>query len=115
MTSARIDAHHHLWNYSRQEYSWITESMPALQRDFTAQDLRNVLAGSGLNGAVAVQARQTLDETRWLLQLTATHPFLFGVLGWGPLIEGSRRGGPDEFPGNSKIWALSPRFPSCPT
>src|SRR5258707_559465 len=106
MTSARIDAHHHLWNYSRQEYSWITESMPALQRDFTAQDLRNVLAGSGLNGAVAVQARQTLGETRGLLELTAAPPFMYGVVGWVPLIEGSVRGSLDEFAGNSKLVAV---------
>ena len=31
---------------------------------------------------MAVQARQTLEETRWLLELAAAAPFVLGVVGW---------------------------------
>jgi L-fuconolactonase len=31
---------------------------------------------------VAVQARQTLEETAWLLELAAEHAFIKGVVGW---------------------------------
>ncbi len=59
----RIDAHHHLWRYSPQEYGWIDESMSLLQRDFLPKDLTAAMASAGVDGAVAVQARQTMEET----------------------------------------------------
>jgi L-fuconolactonase len=31
---------------------------------------------------VAVQARQSLEETRWLLELAAANPWIVGVVGW---------------------------------
>lgn len=36
----------------------------------------------GVTGSVAVQARQTLAETDWLLSLAESHPFIRGVVGW---------------------------------
>ena len=65
----RIDAHHHLWNYSAEEYEWIDESMRVLQRDFLPRDLEVVAREAGIDGSVAVQARQSLEETEWLLSL----------------------------------------------
>ncbi len=38
--------------------------------------------GAAIDACVAVQARQTLDETRWLLELADAHPFVAGVIGW---------------------------------
>ena len=80
-----IDAHHHLWHYSATEYGWIDNSMAALQRDFLPADLVVELARAGVNGAVTVQARQTLEETRWLLELTRSCQAIRGVVGWAPL------------------------------
>jgi len=56
--------------------------MAALRRDFLPDDLRRDMAGARVDACVTVQARQTLDETRWLLQLADTHPFVAGVIGW---------------------------------
>lgn len=81
----KIDAHHHLWRYSAQEYGWLDESMKTLQRDFLAQDLMQELAAAGVDGTVAVQARQTLEETRWLLKLADECPAIRGVVGWAPI------------------------------
>ena len=36
----------------------------------------------GVDRTIAVQARQTLEETRWLLDLATAHPFIAGVIGW---------------------------------
>src|SRR5438105_12063954 len=77
-----IDAHQHFWMYDRREYGWIDDSMAALRRDFLPADLKPELQRSGFQGCVAVQARQTLDETRWLLELAEANPFLLGVVGW---------------------------------
>ena len=85
----RIDAHHHLWKYTTAEYGWITPEMPAIRRDFLPADLESVMHFIGIDGTVAVQARQTLEETAWLLDLAAKHPIIRGVVGWAPLADGA--------------------------
>ena len=80
--SARIDAHQHFWRYDPIEYGWIDDAMPALRRDFLPGDLAREMSRAGLDACVAVQARQTIDETRWLLGLADAHPFIAGVVGW---------------------------------
>jgi len=82
---ARIDAHHHLWRYAKEEYDWITEDMGVLARDFLPEDLRREILASGIQGSIAVQARQTLEETSWLLRLADDFDFIRGVVGWAPL------------------------------
>lgn len=78
----RIDAHQHFWLYNSAEYGWIDESMAAIRRDFLPEDLAGELSANEFNGSVAVQARQTLEETRWLLELAAASPRILGVIGW---------------------------------
>jgi len=80
--AARIDAHQHFWRYDAGQYGWIDESMAALRRDFLPGDLAPELRRAGVDACVAVQARQTLEETRWLLALADAHPFIAGVVGW---------------------------------
>jgi L-fuconolactonase len=78
----RIDAHQHFWQYDPDEYGWINDEMAALRRDFLPADLKPLLDAAGFDGCVAVQARQTLEETRWLLDLAARNDFIRGVVGW---------------------------------
>jgi L-fuconolactonase len=78
----RIDSHQHFWRYTAAEYRWIDDSMPALRRDFLPADLRREMRRAAVDACVAVQARQTLEETRWLLELADGHPFVAGVIGW---------------------------------
>jgi L-fuconolactonase len=81
----RIDAHHHLWRYSKNEYPWIDGKMAALARDFLPADLEEVTAACGIQGTVAVQARQSLEETKWLLDLAEQTHLIRGVVGWAPI------------------------------
>jgi L-fuconolactonase len=78
----RIDSHQHFWRYSAAEYPWIDDSMSALRRDFLPADLRPEMDRAGVEACIAVQARQSLEETRWLLELADAHPFIAGVVGW---------------------------------
>jgi L-fuconolactonase len=80
--AARVDAHQHFWRYDPVEYGWIDESMAALRRDFLPDDLAPEMAHAGVDACVAVQARQTLDETRWLLALAEAYACIAGVVGW---------------------------------
>lgn len=63
----------------------MTPEMGAIKRDFLPPELSAQMAESGIGSAIVVQARHSLDETRWLLDLADEHPFLAGVVGWAPL------------------------------
>ena len=78
----KIDAHQHFWRYTVEEYGWIGPEMAILQRDHLPDDLAVLTAPLGIGGTVAVQARQTLEETQWLLDLAMEHPLVKGVVGW---------------------------------
>ncbi len=78
-----IDSHHHFWTYDPVTYDWIDDSMATLRRDFLPDDLRATLGEAGVGRAVSVQARQSLEETRWLCELAQASPDLIaGVVGW---------------------------------
>lgn len=78
----KIDAHQHFWQYSAKEYCWIDNKMKKLKRDFLPDDLYPIVNDLGIDGTVAVQARQTPEETRWLLELSDQYDFIKGVVGW---------------------------------
>ncbi len=82
-----IDAHHHLWKLSRADYGWIGDgrnpAVAPIERDFLVADFRGVAAANGIIGSIAVQAAQTVAETRWLLeQARASAGLIKGVVGW---------------------------------
>lgn len=102
----RIDAHQHFWRYSRDEYEWIDDSMGALRRDFLPGDLQPELERTGFHGSVVVQTRQTLEETRWLLELAANSPRILGVVGWVDLRSPDIRSHLKELSANRKLVGL---------
>jgi L-fuconolactonase len=85
--SDRFDSHNHFWRYRADEYGWIGKGMDIIRRDFLPSDLLVNLRTAGIDGTIAVQARQTMEETEWLLQLSHAHDFIRGVVGWVPLTE----------------------------
>lgn|ERR1700739_234030 len=87
----RIDAHQHFWKYSPAEYGWITDTMAELKRDFLPEDLKPLLGENGFEGSIAVQARQSVDETLWLLELAEQSEFIKGVVGWLDLRDSGRQ------------------------
>lgn len=80
--AVRVDAHMHFWRYSAIDYGWIDDSMALLRRDFLPEDAAREMRVAGIDACVAVQVRQTLEETRWLLKLAGEYPFIAGVVGW---------------------------------
>lgn len=81
----QIDSHHHFWNYDPVEYGWIGPDMSVLQQDFLPTALASEIELAGIDGVISVQARQTVEETAWLLGMAAEHEFIRGVVGWVPL------------------------------
>lgn len=86
--SVRIDAHQHFWNYDAQQYPWIQPKWP-IRRSFLPPDLKPLLDAQMIDACVAVQARQTFEETIWLLDLAKKYPFIAGVVGWINLLADS--------------------------
>jgi L-fuconolactonase len=78
----KIDSHQHFWKYNPLEYGWIDQTMELLQRDFMPSDLETNLTKNNISGTIAVQARQTLGETAWLLELASKNSSIKGVIGW---------------------------------
>ena len=81
----KIDSHQHFWRYDPTEYGWISEQHTVLKRDFLPVDLEPLMAETNIDGCIAVQARQTIDETEWLLEISDANPAVMGVIGWVPL------------------------------
>jgi len=77
-----IDSHQHFWNYEPVKHEWIDDSMKTIRRDFTPCDLKKVYGENGIDGCIAVQADQTLEETDFLLKLSEEHDFIKGIVGW---------------------------------
>jgi L-fuconolactonase len=99
----RIDSHQHFWRYNASEYGWIDDSMSCLRHDFLPENLNVELDAAGFDGAIAVQARQTLEETRWLLDLAAAAPHVFGIVGWVDLRSFDVHSQISEFASNPKF------------
>jgi len=99
----RIDAHQHFWRYNADEFGWIDDSMSSLRRDFGPDDLKPELERAGFQGSIAVQARQSLEETRWLLELAEDSPLILGVVGWVDLCSPDVRLQLQTFAGNPKL------------
>lgn len=78
----KIDSHQHFWHYNPGEFGWINDQMSVIRKDFLPADLKVELDKTGFDGSIAVQARQHLEETAWLLELASNHNFICGVVGW---------------------------------
>ncbi|MFT7676320.1 MAG: L-fuconolactonase [Planctomycetota bacterium] len=78
----RIDAHQHFWTYDAGRYPWIGPELQDLARDFGPTDLAPLLRAESVDGSIAVQARQDLEEIVELLVHAEKHAEVLGVVGW---------------------------------
>jgi L-fuconolactonase len=76
-----IDAHQHFWQVGRFDYPWMASDLGVLYRDYLPSD-----APSGVDQIVAVQASNSVAESRWLLSLADENEFIAGVVGWVDLV-----------------------------
>jgi len=79
------------------------DRMTVLKRDYLPGDLAPLLPAAKFDGTIAVQARQNLEETRWLLELAGQHDFIKGVVGWVDLRSPELRSQLERFAQNPKF------------
>jgi len=80
----RLDSHQHFWDYDTNpdDFSWMSSEFDALKKNFLPDDLLALLTPEGIDGSIAVQARELQAETDFLLSLAKRHSFIKGVVGW---------------------------------
>lgn len=78
----KIDSHQHFWKYHPIKDAWITDDMKVIKQDFMPSDLEPLLIKNQFEGCVAVQADQSEEETRFLLDLAKENVFIKAVVGW---------------------------------
>jgi L-fuconolactonase len=99
----RLDSHQHFWKYNPVHQVWMTNDMDVLRRDFLPEELAPLLKNAGFDGTIAVQARQMVEETEWLLQLSDVHDMIKGVIGWVDLQSPALRGQLERFAKHRKL------------
>jgi len=81
----RIDAHVHLWNRALDPQDWIDpDTMAVIDRDFGTADLATMLAATGMDRAVVVQAGNSLEESIRLARSDAR--VVAGLVAWVDLL-----------------------------
>ena len=77
-----IDSHHHFWDVGKLDYTWMPPGDSVLRRNYLPEHLAPVLNQAGIDKTVIVQAHQSIEETKWLLDLAENSEFVAGVVGW---------------------------------
>jgi L-fuconolactonase len=77
-----IDSHQHFWQVGRFDYPWMTPEVDVLCHDYLPPTLEPILRRHDVGQTILVQASNSADETRWLLELADENPFIAGVVGW---------------------------------
>lgn len=120
--AARIDAHHHLWKLTGDNYPWIRERIDAphmreIARDFEAPEFLSALRENGFSQSVLVQGEPTVAETDEMLEIARGNDFIAGVVGWIDLeasnaVEEVRRRAADPSFKGLRLWLLRNDDPS---
>jgi L-fuconolactonase len=82
MVDRIIDSHQHFWQVGRFDYPWMSSEVEVLYRDYMPEMLEPILQRRGVSKTVLVQASNSVEETRWLLELADRNQFIGGVVGW---------------------------------
>ncbi len=77
-----IDSHHHFWDLSLLDYPWMPPGPSIVRKDYLPDDLRPEIEAVGIGRTVIVQAHQSLDEARFLLDIAKRTDFVAGVVAW---------------------------------
>jgi len=79
----RIDAHQHLWDLRQFPYAWCA-GIPALNKNFLADDYRAAARNTGIVKAVFVECDvdepHSLAEAQHLQNLADNHPLIAGIV-----------------------------------
>lgn len=99
-----IDAHQHVWDKSRAEYPWLTESSGPINRRIGFEELVPELDAAGVDLTVLVQAADNAEDTDLMIETADAHPRVAAIVGWVPLDR------PAEAAQRLEAWRSEPRL-----
>ncbi|TWD80408.1 L-fuconolactonase [Kribbella amoyensis] len=80
---SRVDAHHHVWDLSVREQSWMVgPELDPIRRDFGIDDLAPLAAAADIGRTVLVQTVGLAAETPEFLAIAESNDLVAGVVGW---------------------------------
>jgi len=80
---SRVDAHHHIWDLTVREQSWMVgPELDPIRRNFSIDDLAPQAAAADITATVLVQTVGLVDETVEFLEVAASNDLVAGVVGW---------------------------------
>jgi L-fuconolactonase len=117
-----IDAHMHIWDLDRAEYSWLGPSLGELNRTIVFDEIAPTLAASGIDGSILVEAADNAEDTELMLDAARRHPEIVAVVAYAALDDAARlparleylaaqpivRGIRNLFQAHPREWATSP-------
>src|ERR671933_1838 len=102
-----IDTHVHLWRLGQNGCTWPTPDLKPIHRDFVLDDLRQLLARTGISRVILVQSQPADADTAWLLSI-AGDPLVAGVVGWTDFLAPDAAAAIGHLATNSRLRGLRP-------
>jgi L-fuconolactonase len=80
---SRVDAHHHVWDLTVREQSWMAGAeLDPIRRNFAVEDLSPLAAAADVTATVLVQTAGLVEETVEFLEVAASNELVAAVVGW---------------------------------
>jgi L-fuconolactonase len=81
----QIDSEVHFWKFDKSSSHPLIRSNPLLAQHYLPEQITQSLHRNGIQGCLAVASEDLEVETRFLAELSFTHPEILGVVGWTDL------------------------------
>ncbi|MET9275493.1 amidohydrolase family protein [Kribbella sp. NPDC003557] len=83
---SRVDAHHHVWDLTVREQSWMVgPELDPIRRNFSLEDLTPLATAADVTATVLVQTVGLVEETAEFLEIASGNDLVAGVVGWADL------------------------------
>lgn len=82
-----LDAHHHFWHYTPEEFNWLDDT-PDLQRDYLPAEFKPQIDAAGVDGVITVQTRGYRVDNDYMLGFAEQHDWVVAVVGHSPVTQG---------------------------
>lgn len=99
-----VDAHHHLWNLTEVEHTWLGPNYGPINKNFEAEDLAARLRAADVDKTVLVQSANNYETNAYMLKVADTTDWVGGVVGWVDLLN------PDETRRRLEMYMDHPKF-----
>ncbi|MCW5981737.1 MAG: amidohydrolase family protein [Bryobacteraceae bacterium] len=110
----RIDAQQHFLDHARFRYAGLPPAPSPLDHNYLPEHIARILKRNRFDGLVAVAGTESVEETRWLLEVGSGSEIVMGVAGWVDLDAPDLEKTLDGLQRDSKLRAIRHRLPGQP-